>query len=210
MIHPQELRRQYGAYRPRINPRETVTADLAVHRAMIQAGAAANAIERFALLAVGQHLGPSVVQQHHVELVGPVDLLAASWPGKERGVHGQWLAGGAASQQLKEHPQVLSAGNHLFDSRNGNMNFRRRSGEPRVALILDQHDRARIRHQKVGAANSDIRRQKLLPQDGPGDHGLLFDHGFARHAQAFGEQIGHLFLGFVKRGRHDMIWPLMR
>ena len=44
-----ELRRDDGADRPRIDPRKTVAADLAVHRAGVQAGAAADAIERLAL-----------------------------------------------------------------------------------------------------------------------------------------------------------------
>ena len=50
---PQELRGENGADRPRVHPRKAVAADSAVHRAGVQAGPAANAVQRLALVAVG-------------------------------------------------------------------------------------------------------------------------------------------------------------
>jgi hypothetical protein len=47
------LRSDDGADGAGINPRIIVSADFAIHRAVIQARAAANAIERLALLRIG-------------------------------------------------------------------------------------------------------------------------------------------------------------
>ena len=74
---PHELRRDDGADGSRVDPRKTVAADLAVDRAGVQTGAAANAVERLALAAVGQQPRAAVIEQHHVEFVGPVDFAAA-------------------------------------------------------------------------------------------------------------------------------------
>ena len=178
VIHAQKLRRDDGADRPGIDPRKTVAADLAIHRAVIQARAAADAVERLALLAIRQQLGAAVVEQHHVELIRPVDLLAAPRPGEKRSVDRERLAGGAAAQQLQKHGQILRARNQLLDARHGDVNLRRRSGQPRVAFVFDQHHRARIGHQKIRAADADIGRQKFLAQHGARDHGLLLDDGF--------------------------------
>ena len=71
-----ELRRDDGADRARIHPGIAVPADLAVDRAVIQASAAANAVQRLPLLGMLEQLGAAVVEQHDVELVGPVDLVA--------------------------------------------------------------------------------------------------------------------------------------
>ncbi len=90
------------------------------------------------------------------------------------------------------------------------MNLRRGSGQPRVALIFDQHDGARIGDQKIRAADADIRRQEFLAQHGAGDHGLFFDDGLARHAQPLGKQIGDLLLRLMQRRRHDVVRPLVR
>ena len=41
-------------------------------------------------------------------------------------------------------------------------------------------------------------------------HGLLLDHGLARHVQSALEQVGHLVAGHVQRRRHDVIRPFVR
>ena len=72
-----KLRRDDGADRARVNPRIIVAADLAIHRAVIEASAAANAVQRLALLGIGQQLRAAVVEQQQVKLVGPVDFAVA-------------------------------------------------------------------------------------------------------------------------------------
>ena len=69
-----KLRRDDCADRARVNPRIIVAADLAIHRAMIQARAATDAIERLAFFRISQQLGAAVVQQQQVEFVGTIDF----------------------------------------------------------------------------------------------------------------------------------------
>ena len=83
LLHAVKLRRDDRADRSRINPRIIVPADLAIHRAMIQARAAANAVQRLPLLRIGQQLGAAVVEQHQVKLVRTVDFARAAAAPKE-------------------------------------------------------------------------------------------------------------------------------
>jgi hypothetical protein len=99
-----ELRRDDGADGPRVDPRKTVAADLAVHRAGVQTGAAANAVKRLPLAAVGQQPRAAVIEQHHVEFVGAVDLAAAPRAAEKRRVDGEQLAGAAAAEEFQERP----------------------------------------------------------------------------------------------------------
>ena len=178
-----KLRRDDRADRSRINPRIIVPADLAVHRAMIQTSAAADAIKRLALLGIAQQLGSAVVEQHHVKLVRAVDFARAPRSGEKRRVHRERLAGGAASQQVQKHGQILRARNHLFDARDGDVDLRRRTRQTRVAFVLHHHHRARIRHQEIRARDADIGLQKFLAQHRASDLGLILGNHFFLDAQ---------------------------
>ena len=90
---------------------------------MIEARAAADAVERLALFAVGQQLGAAVVEQDHVELVGAVDFAWRVAARKERRVDRERLARGAARQQLQEYRQILRARNHLLDAGDRDVNL---------------------------------------------------------------------------------------
>src|ERR1035441_5439742 len=70
--YAHELRRDDGADGSRVHPRKAVAADLAVHRAGVQTRAAADAVQRLPLGAVGQQLGAPVVEQHDVKLFRPI------------------------------------------------------------------------------------------------------------------------------------------
>ena len=177
---------------------------------MIQARAAADAVERFPLAAIGQQLGAAVIQQHHVELFGPVDFARAARPRQERRVNRQRLAGGAASQQLQKYGQILRARNQLLDSRHRDVNLRRGSGQARVALVFDESHRAGIGDQEIGAADADVGGQEFLPQHAARDQRLLLDHRLVGHAQGAREQIAHVVAGQVQGRRDNMIRTLVR
>ena len=73
-----KLRRDNRADRAGVNPGIIVPADLAIHRAMIQARAAADAIERLALFRIGQQLRAAIVEQQQIEFVGAIDFIPAA------------------------------------------------------------------------------------------------------------------------------------
>src|SRR5690606_22015603 len=73
---PPERWRQHGTDRTGIHAAVGVAADLLVDGTRVQAGAAPDAVEDFGLLAA-EHAAAAVVDEHDVQLVGPVRLLAA-------------------------------------------------------------------------------------------------------------------------------------
>src|SRR5437879_13603596 len=123
MIHAQELRGEDGADRSRIYPGETVTADFAVHGAVIQARPTPDAIERFTLFAVGQYFGAAIIEKDDVKLFRSVNFTITTWTRQKRGVNGQGLAGGTAPEQFQKHRQILRARDELLDAGDGNVNL---------------------------------------------------------------------------------------
>src|SRR5690606_33106497 len=71
-----------------------VTANAGVHRAMVHAGAAADAVERLAQLAVGEGLAAAVVQQDQVHLFRAIQLMRLARAGDHVDVGGDRLAEG--------------------------------------------------------------------------------------------------------------------
>ena len=55
-----------------------MAADLLIDRTVIEASAAANAVQRLALLGIGQYLRASVIEQKQEELVGTIDLAGTA------------------------------------------------------------------------------------------------------------------------------------
>ena len=71
-----QQRREHRADRAAVDPAVGVAADLAVDGAHVEAGAAADAVED--LLQLGaEHVAAAVVEDHDVQLVGPVGLARA-------------------------------------------------------------------------------------------------------------------------------------
>ena len=84
-----------------------------VDRADVQAGAAADAVQRLAADLVAEHARAAVVEQHDVQLLRPV---AGSDAGPERRVRVHPLAGRGARQQLQEHLEIGEGRHELLDA----------------------------------------------------------------------------------------------
>ena len=141
-----------------------------VDRADVEAGRAADAVQRLAAHLVGEHRRPPVVEQHEVELLRAV---AGGDPGPERGVGVHPLAGGAAGEQLQEHLEVAPGGHHLLDAHDRDQRLRQGQAHPAVALALDDGERAGLGDGEVGAADRDPGAEEPLAQVRPGGHGQL-------------------------------------
>src|SRR5207249_11936140 len=103
-----ELRRENRANWTAVDRTVRVTACLAVHRTRIEAGAAANAVERLARFLAGQHFRASVVQQPDVEFLSTVALASA---GPDRVVRVHALAGRRARQHLEKDFEIRETRN---------------------------------------------------------------------------------------------------
>ncbi len=164
-VHAGELRGEDGADRSGVRRSVGVAARAFVHRADVETGRAADAVERLAADPVGEGRGASVVEQHQVEGLRPVAGRDSGPQGRVR-VHP--LAGGGARQQLEEDLQVLVARQHLLDAHDGDQGVGQRQAHAAVALRLDDGQGAGLRDAEVGSGDGDLRRHELLAQIGAG------------------------------------------
>ena len=139
-------------------------ADLAINRAVVQAGTAANAVQGLALILVRQQFRPSAIEQNDMKLLGPVDLTRTPRTREERRINGKRLPRRAAAKHFQKCREILRARNHLLDARDSDVNSGRGSGETRVAFILDNRYRSRVGDEEVGAADADIGVEKFRAQ----------------------------------------------
>ena len=136
-------------------------ADSRVDGTDVEAGAAANAVQRLPSHCIGEHARPAVVEQHDVELLRPV---VGRHAGPQRGVRIHALAGRGARQELQEDLEVGERRHELLDPEHAHEHGRQRRAHAPVALRLDDHDRARLGDAEVGAADADARVEELLSQ----------------------------------------------
>src|SRR5665213_2988123 len=87
--------------RPAVSRAVSVAADIAKNRADIQARAAADAMERVALLGVGEQFRALIVEQHDVPFLRAVAFAGLARAAIHRVVTRQWLA----RSRRREHRQ---------------------------------------------------------------------------------------------------------
>lgn len=200
-----ELGRNDGADRSRIDPRIVVAADLPVHRAVIETGAAADAVQRLALAFIGQQPRTAVVHQDKIELLGTVDFSGTARTAQKRGVDGKRLPGGAAAQHLQEGGQILGAGNDLLKPRDGDLNAGRGTGQPRIAFVFHQHDGPGVGDEKVRSRDAQIGRDELFAQHAARHLRLLLRLLDTLHLERFGEDVGHVVARLVQSRGDDVV-----
>ena len=204
MLH--QLRSENGPDGAGVDRAVGVAAGLAIDRAGVHAGRAADALEGLALPWAGKDRRTAVVEQNHMEALRAV---AGSDAGPERGVGVHALAGGRARQQLQHHFEVLKARQHFFDAGQGNHGAGQGEAHAAVALRLDHGDRAGFSDQEVCAADGRGNGEKLLPQIGAGGVGEgLGIVGEILEAHAAGEDLAHLTAIHVQ-GRNDDVGRLI-
>ena len=103
-----EFRREHCADRTRVNRAIGVTADFAIDRARVEARAAANAAEQFALLA-SENPRPTRVDQNDVHFFRPRCVSAAPRTFHKRCVHRERLPRAAACEQLQKRRQARNS-----------------------------------------------------------------------------------------------------
>src|SRR5690606_13826035 len=129
-----------------------------VYGTRVQEGAAPDAEEDFGLLAA-EHAAAAVVDEHDVQLVGPVRLLAAPGAREDVRVDRQILARGAAGQYLEHRAERWHVGHDAFDAHHRDVHFRQCRHEPTVALVRADAEAAGCRHAEVHAADAEVGRE---------------------------------------------------
>jgi hypothetical protein len=92
LLHALDMRRDHGADGAAVRSAISMTANILVHRAGVETGAAANAVHAFAYFFT-QKVCAAVVEQYHVHLVGSVGLSLPAGAGEYASVYGNMLTG---------------------------------------------------------------------------------------------------------------------
>src|SRR5271165_2914988 len=169
-----QMRSEHAADRAGICRAISVSTDMAEDWANIQTRAAANAMQHFALLRISQQSAATVVDQHHVEFLGPVRLARLPRTANQRAISRNSLPGAGSGQHRPQHGQIFEAWNDFLNPRNYNVNARHAGAEASVAFIGGDGDDAGGGDQKVRA----------------GDAHLGGEKGLAQYARGYAHQIG--------------------
>ena len=140
-----------------------VPADLPVHRADVETGAAAQTVEGLAQRPRDLP-DATVVHQDEVQLLGPLQLARPAGAAHQRRVGGQLLPGRAAGQDGEEDHEVGHAGDDLLHAHHRHVDAGQRGDHAAVALVGHEHDGAGVRDREVGPGDPHVGLQELLPQ----------------------------------------------
>ncbi len=166
-----------------------------IHRANVQAAAAANALQRFDRLRICQDAAAPVIQQHQVERFRPVFALGSARAGNQGSVGRNLLAGSAARQQLEQHGERFPIGDDFVNPHHRHVHPGQSCAHAPIAFVGNDHQRAGLGDQEVGSRYAHLRSQELLPERAAGDLRQPFGVGRGIHPQFFLEQPGDLLFG---------------
>src|SRR5918998_1250667 len=195
--------RYHGPYRAGVGGSVGVAAGLPVDRAHVQAGAAADAIQRLLELRA-QQFGTAVVHEDEVQLLRAVELARLPGPRDEVGVDRELLSRAAAGQEPDEDRKVLEAGNKLLYPHHDDVHRGNAGDEPGVSLVGNRGHGARLGHPEVGARDADIGGQELLAQAPAGKRPQGLDVGRQLLARGPGEDLPDALAVHVQDGAHDV------
>lgn len=154
LVDPAQMRSEDAANRTWVGGSVGVAAHGAKHRAHVEAGAAANAVQHVALLDVREQFAPAVVEQDDVEFFGPVYFIRLARASNQGVVAGDGLAGACRSQHGPKQREILEARNYFFDAGERDMNARDACAEAAIAFVGGESNHSRIRYEEIGAADS--------------------------------------------------------
>jgi hypothetical protein len=146
-----------------------MTADAGVYRAMVEAGAAADALQRLPQLGVGQNFRAAVVQNDEVHFSGAVFFFIFAGRGNQIDIGGNQLPGGRADQQAQQRDDVFLFFHHLFQTHHGDVHRWNRGAHAAVAFVFHEAKCPGLRNGKINAAQADLGFKKFLAQGPAGD-----------------------------------------
>src|SRR5581483_8508108 len=193
------MRRQRGSDGPRHRHPVAVPAAAPVHRAGIQARAAADALEGGAEFAAAEDLAAPAIDDDDVQL--------ARGPGavEVRGIRGDRLPRRGAREEPEEDRQLARARHDLLDPHAGDVQRRQRGAEIGIAFVRADDDSAGLRDCEVHSGQAGVRGEELLAQVLPRRFGERLGIGEPlRCAQLLVEQVADLLLLQVDGGHHDV------
>src|SRR5215212_8065694 len=192
-----------GAYRARICRAVGVATRLAVDRAYVEAGAAADAVQCLLELSTEQS-GATVVHEDEVELLGPVELPPLPGSRYEVGVHRKLLPRAATREEPDEDREVRKSRDEFLYTHHDHVNWRDARYEPGVALVRYRGDCPRFGDAEVGAGYAYIRGQEFLAQASTGEGAKGLYVGRQLFARCAGEDLRYALAVHVQDGTDDV------
>src|SRR5579864_7611245 len=107
---------EHAANRSRVRGSVSVAADVAVHRANIEAGPTTNAVQNFALFRVRQQLAVAIVHKHNVKFFRPIHFAGTTRAADERAVGSNGLSRTGGREHGPKQCKVLEPGHYFFDA----------------------------------------------------------------------------------------------
>jgi hypothetical protein len=171
--------------------------------AVVQAGAAADALQGLAQLGVVEHGRAAVVQNDQVNFVGAVLFARPPGRGDHIEVGGDQLPGGRTGQKPQKRRDLLQFLHDFLEPHHGDVHGWHGGAHAPVALVFHQAQGAGFGHGEVDAAQAHLALEVLPPQPRAGDRGE-FVHvlGVGRVRNHLMEDLGDLVFVLV-HGRHD-------
>ena len=209
ILQAAQMRCDHRAHGSAVRGAVSVPAHVAEDGAHVQAGPAADAMQRVALFRVRQQFRAPVVQQHHVPFLRAVRLARLARTGIHRVVAGHRLARPGRREHRQKQRQIAEARQHFLDAQQRDHRLRQRGGEPCVALVLRDRDHPGLGDGKVRPREAHIRRDILLPHHPPRHHREFLGAVRWRVAQLAQKQFPDLPARQVHRGKHDVIRRLV-
>ena len=195
--------REDGADASRVGLAKHMAAHQPEDRAHVQAGGAADALERLLEHGVLGHVRAVVVHEDDVEFLGRA--VRVGHLAREDGhVAGEQLSRGAAGQGGEDGLDVLDQGHELFDAHDGHVDAGKGRHQAGVALVGDDDEAAGFRHGDVGARDPHVRLQELGAELGAGELHQLGDVRGLTRLHLLAEDLGDLLLGHVDGWHHHV------
>src|SRR6185369_10600337 len=182
---------------------ENMSADEAENRTDIQAGAAPDALECLFEFGIARHLGPAVVHQDYVQLLGGA-VGVGRRTGDDRNIAGKKLGRGAPRQGIQNRDHILELFHELFDADQGDVDLRQSGDHPGVPLVGDEDDAPGFGDRDIPAADPHVCSQELGAELFAGHFDQSRNVGTQALVNLLAEEIGDLLLGHVD-GRHDHV-----
>ena len=113
-------------------------------------------------------------------------LAVALRSGQDVDVVRDRLAGRRPRQQAHQRGDVLERRHDLLDARNRDVDLGQRGGQRGVALVGDEHDRARLGDEEIAAGDAHVRGQIVLAQHAARFEAQLLDLDLLHGVPCFG------------------------
>src|SRR5580693_5906028 len=115
LVNAAQMRSENAADWAGIGGAIAVPANGAKHRAHVEAGAAADAMQHVALLNVCEQFASAIVEQDDVKFLGAVDLIRLPRAADQSVIASDWLASAGGGEDGPKQRKVLEPRNHFFD-----------------------------------------------------------------------------------------------